>query len=177
MLAFAALFAATVLVPLRLYKPSCGDPTLSILGGPPRINGPLRPEYVEMLTRAMREEGFRFWRIGETILVPLLPIFDGNRIFDTWTDFVINTEWRIASSIANGYTVHGCAPPPEAVRRLDAGIKGTCGGVRPERQPDGGLVYARGVEITNDCDLFRAAVIRIEDIDGESRPRSRRFDR
>jgi hypothetical protein len=95
--------------------------------------------------------------------VPPLPIFDGNRVVGSWTDFVTNTEWRIASSIANGYTAHGCALPPEAVRRLDPGIKGACG-VPPERLPDGRLVRPAGVDVSSDCNLFRAAVIRVEDM-------------
>ncbi|GAA0566617.1 hypothetical protein GCM10009416_00730 [Craurococcus roseus] len=163
LLVVAALLAAVTLVPLRVYKPSCGDPPRSIVGARPRMEGPLRPEYVEMLTRAMREESFRYWRIGNTILAPLFPIFDGNRLFGNWTDFVNNTEWRIASSIVNGYTAHGCAPPPEAVRRLDEGIKGTCG-VPRERLPDGRIVGPVGVDVSNDCTLFRAAVIRVEDM-------------
>ena len=30
----------------------------------------------------------------------------------------LNNEWRVAHSIVNGYAARGCAPPPEAVRRL-----------------------------------------------------------
>ncbi len=127
------------------------------------MDGPLRPEYVEMLTRAVREEGFRHWWIENTILLSLLPIFGGARLFGSRSDFVNNTEWRIASSIVNGYTVRGCAPPPKAVRRLDDGIKDICG-VPPERWPDGEVVYPRGVRTSNDCALFRAAVIRVEDM-------------
>lgn len=164
------------LVPLRVYKPSCGDPLRSVFGVAPRLDGPLRPEYVEMLTRAMREEGFRFWRIENTILLPLLPILDGNDSPEGWTDFVNNTEWRIASSIVNGYTAHGCAPPPEAVRRLDSEIKGTCG-APPERQPDGRLSHPRGVRISNDCALFRAAVIRVEDMEASPAAHDRRAGR
>ena len=76
---------------------------------------------------------------------------------------MINTEWRIAQGIVNGYTAHGCAPPPEAVRRLDPGIKGVCG-VPLERRPDGRIVGPVGVDVSDDCDLFRAAVIRVEDM-------------
>lgn len=176
LLVVSALFAVVTLVPLRVYKPSCGDPPRSVFGVAPRLDGPLRPEYVEMLTRAMREEGFRFWRIENTILLPLLPIFDGNDSPEGWTDFVNNTEWRIASSIVNGYTAHGCAPPPEAVRRLDSEIKGTCG-APPERQPDGRLSHPRGVWISNDCALFRAAVIRVEDMEASPAAHDRRAGR
>ena len=172
LLAVAALFAASTLVPLRVYKPSCRGPSQSIFGIPGRMDGPLRPEYVEMLTRAMRRDGFRHWRFGNTILVPLLPIFDGSDLAGSWADFVNNTEWRIASSIVNGYTAHGCAPPPEAVRRLDESIRGTCG-VPPERRLDGQVVYPRGVQISNDCTLFRAAVIRVEDMEADTGVRDR----
>lgn len=162
LLTAAALFAAATLIPFRVYKPTCGSSPQSSLLVPVRLKGPLRPEYVEMLTRAMREEGFRHWRIGDTVLVPFLPILDGSPLFRSWADFVNNTEWRIASSIVNGYTARGCAPPPEAVRRLDPGIKGVCG-VPLERLPDGRIVGPVGVDVSNDCTLFRAAVIRVED--------------
>lgn len=158
----AVLFAAAALVPMQVYKPSCGRAPKWGLNGRPRIDGPLRPEYVEMFTHAMREEGFRYWRVRDAILVPLLPIFDGNSHWD-WTDFIINNEWRIAYSIVNGYTADGCAPPPEAVRRLYGDIKGTCG-VPPERLPEGRVVYPPSFWIRGDCNLLRAAVIRIEDM-------------
>jgi hypothetical protein len=76
LLVLAALFAVAALVPLQVYKPSCGrdHPLL----GRPKIDGPLRPAYVEMFTRLMREENFRFRRIGNTVLVPVVPVFDGD---------------------------------------------------------------------------------------------------
>lgn len=162
LLMLAALFAVMTLAPIRIYKPSCGEAPRSIFGNPPRIDGPLRPEYVELLTRAMREEGFRYWRVRHTVLVPLLPMFDGTGRWG-WTDFVTNNEWRIASSIVNGYTALGCAPPPEGVRRLYGDVRATCG-VPRERRSDGSGVYLDAFSIRNDCNLFRAAVIRTEDM-------------
>lgn len=115
-----------------------------------------------MFTRAMRREGFRHLRIGNTILVPVLPVFDGNRLWN-WADFTLNNEWRVAYSIVNGWTAHGCAPPPEAVRRLYGDIPGTCG--RPvERSADGRTVPPPSFWIRDDCNLLRAAVIRVEDM-------------
>jgi hypothetical protein len=167
----AALFAAATLVPAQIYQPSCGRFPKWGLGGSPKISGPLREEYVEMLTRAMDEDGFRYWRFGNAILIPFWPVFEGNRRWDwtyfianaEWFGFVANAEWRIAHSIANGYTAHGCARPPEALRRLIGEYKPTCG-VPPERLPGGRVVYPGGVAVAHDCALFRAAVIRIEDM-------------
>ena len=83
---------------------------------------------------------------------------------DRWRlHFANNTEWRIAQGIVNGFTARGCAPPPERVRRLYDDIKGVFG-ASPERQPDGQLARPRGVSISNDCKLFRATVIRVEDM-------------
>lgn len=160
LLVAAALLAVATLVPMWVYKPSCGrdHPVL----GRPRIEGPLRPEYVEMFTRLTRQEGFRHWRAGDTILVPLLPIFDGSKLFN-WADFTLNMEWRVAYSIVNGYAADGCARPPEAVRRLYGDVKGSCGWP-VERTPDGRRIPPPTFWIRDDCNLFRAAVIRIEDM-------------
>ena len=167
----AALFAAATLVPAQIYKPSCGHSPKWGLGGSLKIDGPLREEYAEMLTRAMREDGFRHWRLGNTILIPSWPVFEGGRRWhwtfflanSEWSSLVANTEWRIAHSIANGHAADGCAPPREALRRLIGDYKPICG-VPPEHLPGGRAVYPGEVSITHDCALFRAAVIRIEDM-------------
>jgi hypothetical protein len=160
LLVVAALFAVAALAPMRVYKPRCGrsHPVFGRLA----IDGPLRPEYVEMFTRLMRQEGFRHRRTGDTILVPLLPIFDGSKLFDC-ADFTLNMEWRVEYSIVNGYTAHGCSPPPEAVRRLHGRIEQNCEWPI-ERTQDGRSIPPPTFWISDDCALFRAAVIRIEDM-------------
>lgn len=159
LLVAAASLAVVALAPIRTYKPSCGRPYPLL--GRPAIEGPLRSDYVEMLTRAMRRENFRYWRLRDTVLVPLWPVFDGNRVFQNWDEFTLNTEWRIARSIVNGYTAHGCAPPPEAVRRLYGSIEQSCGWP-VERTPDGRRIPPPEFWLVDDCALFRAAVIRVE---------------
>lgn len=95
-------------------------------------------------------------------MVPVLPVFDGNELWN-WADFTLNAEWRIGYSIVHGYTAHGCAPTPGAVRWLYGEIPGTCG--RPvERSPDGRVMPLPSFWISCDCNLLRAAVIRIEDM-------------
>lgn len=152
--------AVVTVAPIQVYKPSCGRPYPLV--GRPKISGPLRPAYVDMFTRLMRQEGFRYWRLGDMVLVPMSPVFDGNERWD-WNDFTLNMEWRVAYSIANGYTADGCAPTLEAVRRLFGNIEGSCG--RPvERTPDGRRISPPTFWIEDDCNLFRAAVVRVEDM-------------
>jgi hypothetical protein len=90
-----ALFLVLTLVPTKRYVPRCGARDVHLL------HGPMREQHVALLAQAMAEEGFRHYRDGSTILVPVWPVFDGRR-HRSWANFQLSFPWRMASNVAGG---------------------------------------------------------------------------
>lgn len=101
----AAWVAYVTLVPLVPYQPICGAGRQSAY-----LEGPLRAEFVDQLVVALAEEGFRFRRIGDLVLVPYLDLWPKTGIrprarkapFRDLVNFQVNIDWRLADNIARG---------------------------------------------------------------------------
>ena len=157
-LAGATLFLVLTLVPVKRYAPICGWPDSHTL------RGPMREQFVALLAHHMAEEGFRYLRHRNAILVPVWPLSDGD-LFD-WIDFQHNFPWKIASNIGEGVTILGRRyPPPEPVLRTLRETEGPYGPY--PRTKEGGSVQIGAKErYREDCNLFRAAVLKVEDMPG-----------
>lgn len=157
LLLIAILFVLLTIVPTQAYEPSCGHrPRVA-------VKGPIREQYVALLVQSLERLNFTHRRVGNTVLVPVLPIFDGTKHFSNWREFVVNFEWKLASSVADGVTIEGrfFPPPTPLVQLLEAGD------ATPEpfpRRRNGRASYGPDPRFKDDCDLFRAAVIRVEDL-------------
>jgi hypothetical protein len=157
-LASIMLFLVITLVPVKRYVPICGWPDGHTL------RGPMREQYVALLAHYMAEEGFRYFRHRNTILVPIWPVFDGG-LFD-WIDFQLNFPWKIASNIGEGVTILGRRyPPPEPVLRTLRETEGPYGPY-PRTRGSGSVQIGAKERYHEDCNLFRAAVLRVEDMPG-----------
>jgi hypothetical protein len=166
----AALFGLLTVVPTQAYEPSCSHrPRVA-------VKGPMREQYVALLVQSMEKLNFTYRRIGDTVLVPVLPIFDGTKQFSNWREFVVNFEWKLASSVADGVKVEDrFFPPPEPLLRL-LEVSEAADGDFPRRR-NGRVLYGPDPRFKDDCNLFRAAVIRIEDMETDLRARERRSER
>lgn len=168
-LAGAALMLVLTFLPLKRYVPICGAEHAHVL------HGPMREQYVAQLAEAMAREGFRYYRSGDTILVPVWPIFDGRRHRD-WTNFQLNFPWRMASNTAEGVQIgpHFYRPPSPVLRLL--GVEGPYG---PYPRPKEGSAaqYGPNYRFVEDCKLFRAAVLKVEAMPSEALPDLNAIDR
>lgn len=169
-LASIALFLVLTLVPTKRYVPMCGWPDGHML------HGPMREQYVGLLAQAMAEDGFRHMRNGNTLLVPVWPIFDGNGRWD-WIDFQLNVPWRIALNIGQGVTVgaHQYRPPAPVLRLLE-GAEGPYGPY-PKQVGSGPVTVGGDRRYREDCNLFRAAVLKVEAMPSEALPDLNAIDR
>lgn len=164
-----ALFLVITVVPTMRYVPICGWPDGHTL------HGPMREQYVGLLAQAMAEDNFRHLRNGNTLLVPVWPIFDGGGRWG-WTDFQLNVPWRIALNIAQGVTVgaHFYRPPAPVLSLL-----GTEGPYGPYPRPKEGSSarYGPDYRFVEDCNLFSAAVLKVEAMPAEALPDLNAIDR
>lgn len=164
-----ALLLVLTLVPAKKYVPVCGWPDRHVL------RGPMREQFVALLAQAMAEKGFRHYRNGDTILVPVWPVFDGNGRWD-WTDFQLNLPWRMALNIAEGVTIgpDRYRPPAPVLRLLE-----TEGPYGPYPRPKEGssVRYGPDHRFVEDCNLFRAAVLKVEAMPSEALPDLNAIDR
>lgn len=145
-------------IPLDRYRPSCDD--LREI----RMAGPMRDVYVDSLTEVLTWEGFLHIRIGNEIFFSLVDSFripGVGAIPARLNNLLRNWEWRIASNIAYGYGPGDSRiqPPPilldlmkKEEERLDEKYPQRKGEWRPRE-----LFY-------RNCELIRAAAIRIEDM-------------
>lgn len=152
--------------PLEHYRPAC-DAWREI-----EFEGPMRDAYVDHLTEALTEEAFGHIRIGNEVFVRLVYPFHYFSNLPTWASldgFLINTEWRIAANIARGYGPDDSRikPPPALIELVE---KHKMALIRrfPEKDwtdPE----YSSDIFFRN-CELIRAAAIRIEDMQPEDLP-------
>lgn len=165
----ASLFLALTLVPAKRYVPVCGSPDAHVL------HGPMREQYVALLAQAMAEHGFRYYRNGNTVLVPVWPVFDGERRMG-WTDFQLNWPWRMALNIAHGVQIGpDFHRPPAPVLHL-LGVEGPYGPY-PRPKEGSSVRYGPDYRFVEDCNLFRAAVLKVEAMPAEALPDLNAIDR
>jgi hypothetical protein len=143
-----ALVVTLIYAPIERYRPSCGGWKVRHY-----FDGPMRQGFVDKMTEAMADEGFPHIRIGTEIFIR---IYDGD-------DFIINNDWKIAEMIGLGYGPGNgrITPPPILVDIMDE--------ARKTIEDDQSLSEMekkkeRGVIFRDDCELIRAAAIRIEDM-------------
>ena len=140
------------------------------------LHGPMREQYVGLLAQAMAEDEFRHLRNGNTLLVPVWPIFDGGGRWD-WIDFQLDVPWRIALNIGQDVTVgaHWCSPPAPVLRLLEE-IEGPFGPY-PRPKEGSSAKYGPDHRFAEDCNLFRAAVLKVEAMPSEALPDLNAIDR
>lgn len=172
LLALVAALFVVLFVPVERYRPSCGG-----MWDPIYFEGSMRDEYVGMLTEALAEEGFFHIRIGNEVFVKLvypLGFYESQlsarsqwRIspigrFETLHEFLINNEWRIAHAISDGYGPGGrrITPPQPLVDALAEYRR-----LRGDRYT--ATAWQSGMHFGGNCQLLRAAAIRIEDVKPE----------
>lgn len=165
----AASFLVLTMVPTKRYVPLCGARDVHLL------HGPMREQYVALLAQAMAEDGFRHYRHGNTILVPVLPVLDGQWPMN-WENFQLNIPWRIASNIARGVTIgpHSYRPPAPVLRLLET--EGPHGPY-PRQKEGSSAQYGPDYRFVEDCNLFRAAVLKVEAMPSEALPDLNAIDR
>lgn len=172
-LAFAACFACVTLVPLVPYQPVCG------LGRQERtLEGPLRSEFADQLVVALAQEGFRFRRNGDVVMVPYADVWP-NRVefrlawrprYEDLRNFQINVDRSLARNIANGQLGAGqethvpsrTITPPAPLQAYLRSLEPELGHFPPARNdPIAGRAWAD--RFIYDCTLLRLALIRVED--------------
>jgi len=163
------LFLGATLLPLKRYVPICGSEDTHVL------HGPMREQYVALLAQAMALDGFRYYRNGNTILVPLWPLFDGQRHMN-WENFQLNFPWRMAANIAEGVQIgpHFYRPPAPVLQLL--GVVGPWGPY-PRQKEGSSAQYGPNYRFVEDCNLFRAAVLKVEAMPSEALPDLNAIDR
>jgi len=162
--ATALLVLFLAVVPIERYRPACASFHEDLQ------EGPLRQQYIELLTEAMREDGVTYARIGDTIYTPVFDILQWDQIFSGRREFFDNNEWKIASSIGRGVTLNGrYFPPPEPVLALIRETESRYGPF-PRRLPNGQILLGPDERFRN-CELMRAAIIRVEDMASAAAPR------
>lgn len=119
MSAVVALFALLTLVPLVPWRARCYEVP---------VPGPYRPIFVDEVAAWLAQENVYYWRINDLILPRVLPLFDGNEVFDR-RDVLLNIN-KISYSLEEDYTLNGVLyPKPPAVREVERQPPGTWDGI------------------------------------------------
>lgn len=135
--------------PINPYRPSCGG-----MGVPIYFDGPLRNVFVDKMEESMTRNKFPHLRIGNTLLIR----------FPDPDDFLINTDWRIAHSIGFGYGPGGTRiTPPPVVSALIDKVKDII--EQDQSMSDEKKKREMQLMFEQDCELIRAAAIRVEDME------------
>ena len=142
------LLLVLVYAPIERYRPSCGGRIIRYY-----FDGPMREVFVDNMAEAMARNGFPYVRLGNELFI---------RLFDP-DDFIINTDWRVAQSIGFGYGpgTTRISPPPVLTALMGEAKKII-------EQDHSFSEKEKKLETTvlfdGDCELIRAAAIRIEDM-------------
>lgn len=147
------------LAPIVPYAPGC-KPHRS-----PTIQGPLREQYLQGIDEVFDRERIIHVRIGGTIYWPLLELLDRNFLlsfvdepfFRSRHDLLINTEWKLASSIADDMFLDGTIPPSAVLMEAIRASEQTYGPY-PRVTEDGDRIYGPDERFT-ECELMRLAIV------------------
>lgn len=137
-----------IYAPIERYRPSCGDWKVRHY-----FNGPMRQVFVDKMTEAMAEDGFHHIRVGNSNFI---------RFHDV-DDFLINNDWKIAAAIGLGYGPGDSrfTPTPILIDIMDKArhaIEGDPSPSETKKKREMSFLFR------DDCELIRAAAIRIEDM-------------
>ena len=103
-------FALLAFVPVVPWQATCWDETVA---------RPYRPIYTELVSQWLSITHVYHWQFNDVIYLRVLPIFDGDRVFDRG-DAILNAG-KISDYLSRDYTVDGVLyPKPPAVRELEA---------------------------------------------------------
>lgn len=120
----------------------------------------MREEYVAWLTKGLREDEFPYLRVGDDVFVRVfypIRMVGERRLFQNLHEYLINNEWRFVSNIIHGCRADGTrGDPPQVLRGLSIRLKDSG---RTDLTP------------YSDCEVMRAAMIRVEDLAPEQRRR------
>jgi hypothetical protein len=146
-----ALVLVLYYAPVVRYRPSCGGAAVRYY-----FDGPMRDVFVDQMTEGMRRDKFPYVRIGNELFI---------QFFDP-DDFLINTDWRIASSIGSGFGPGDTriTPPPALLALVEKAkdiIEHDPSMSEEEKKRKAWTLFG------GDCELIRAAAIRIEDMKPE----------
>jgi len=149
---FVQLFLS--IVPTVPYRPHCGGIRNLIY-----LDGPLRPEYSDMLEQVLMSEDFYYWKIGERVYLRYYSTFDGNEHYDGRYDLFSNVEWKMVRELAGGHLASGAlAPPPQPLMEAIRVTEAKYGMYRPD-------YYADNARRFRDCRVKRAGTIWVEKLD------------
>ena len=105
----AGLFAWATLVPIVPWQARCYEEP---------VPGPYRPIFVEEVAAWLARQDVYHWRWDGVILLRILPLFDGNDVFDRG-DTILNVN-KISDDLENDVTIGGVLyPKPPAVREIE----------------------------------------------------------
>lgn len=142
-------------VPIERYHPSCRAGRENV-----QFSGPMREEYIAWLTEGLHDDEFSYLRFGDDVFVRIfypVRMIGEPRLFETLNEYLINHEWRFVRNIIDGYRADGTrGDPPQVLRGLSIRLKDS-----------GRTDFA----LFSDCEVMRAAMIRVEDLTPEQRRR------
>lgn len=82
------------------------------------VPGPYRPIFLDSVTSWLSRQDVYYWRIGDTILLRALPLFDGNERFDRGGTLL--NIGKIQSYLEEDYTLNGVLyPKPPALVQVE----------------------------------------------------------
>lgn len=150
----AAIFLAVdYFGPAPRYRPLCaGDDTY--------VDGPLRLQFILLLKGLFDRDGVPYTIHGSDIYRGGQGERGWSAAFDYY-DFQYNTDPEIAADIAGGVKVEGGGyfPPPERLTKLIEETEPRWGPF-PRRTPEGNIIYGGDRRFAEDCELFKAAVLK-----------------
>ena len=109
LLAVAATFTLLTLVPIVPWQARCYEEV---------VPGPYRPIFVDEVSAWLARQDVYHWRIGGIILLRVLPLLDGNEIFNRG-DTILNIS-KISDELEQDVMVGGTLyRKPPAVKRVE----------------------------------------------------------
>ncbi|WP_180284497.1 hypothetical protein [Azospirillum oleiclasticum] len=142
-------------VPIIRYQPYC-----TFTRGDLYFEGPLREEYRAWILHGLEEQKFPYLLFGDDIYVKAIQILrdlDDRSLYHGQFDFLDNVQWRYVRNVVLGYRPDKTRGEPPAL------LRGLAARVGPNAEVD--------LDPFSDCEVMRAAMIRVEDLTPEQRRR------
>lgn len=149
----AVYLVADTVLPIHRYRAYCP-------GSDTTIDGPYRERFLWAAGEALRREGWYFVIYEGSIYLSGLPARGREpQLFRGLFDYQINTDWKIASAIADNVEIDNTvfAPPARLVQMLrETEAKY---GPFPKRTEKGERIYGPDYRFYQDCELMKAAIL------------------
>lgn len=102
------MFALLTLVPGVPWRATCYEEP---------VPGPYRPIFVTLVSDWLSRRSVYHWRVGDRLLLRVVPLFDGDKYFDR--DGVLLNVAGISDELEDNVTIDGMLyPKPPRVREL-----------------------------------------------------------